>query len=80
MRYFINKSFLTEMRIVMFVIVKGGIINFKVFNDQKLWEMIRNLSGISRSGSTPENSLKKKTKFLKIVVYTYGLFNWFDEL
>ena len=43
MRYFINKSFLTEMRIVMFVIVKGGIINFKVFNDQKLWEMIRNL-------------------------------------
>ena len=37
-------------------------------------------SGILRSGSTPENSLKKKKKFLKIVVYTYGLFNWFDEL
>ena len=40
-RYFINKSFLTETRIVMFVIVKGGIIYFKVFNDQKPWEMVR---------------------------------------
>ena len=35
-RYFVNKSFLTEMRIVMFVIVKGGIIYFKIFNNQKL--------------------------------------------
>ena len=45
MRYFINKSFLTEMRIVMFVIVKGGIIYFKIFNDQKLWEMVRYFGG-----------------------------------
>ena len=29
-RYFIKNPFLTEMRIVMFVIVQGGIINFKV--------------------------------------------------
>ena len=29
-RYFIKNRFLTEMRIVMFVIVQGGIINFKV--------------------------------------------------
>ena len=35
-RYFVNKSFLTEMRIVMFVIVKGGIIYFMIFNNQKL--------------------------------------------
>ena len=40
-RYFINKSFLTEMRIVMCVIVNGVIIYFKIFNDQKLWEMVR---------------------------------------
>ena len=40
-RYFINKSFLAEMRIVMFVTVKGGIIYFKISNDQKLWEMVR---------------------------------------
>ena len=40
-RYFINESFLTEIRIVMFVIVRGGIIYFKIFNDQKLWEMVR---------------------------------------
>ena len=40
-KYFINKSFLTEMRMVMFVIVKEGIIYFKIFNYQKLWEMVR---------------------------------------
>ena len=40
-RYFINKSFLTKMRIVMCVIVNGVIIYFKIFNDQKLWEMVR---------------------------------------
>ena len=40
-RYFINKSLLTEMRIVMCVIVNGVIIYFKIFNDQKLWEMVR---------------------------------------
>ena len=42
-RYFMNKSFLTEMRIVMFVIVtvKCGIIYFKTFSDQKLWQMVR---------------------------------------
>lgn len=40
-RYFTNKSFLTEMRIVMFLIVRGDIIYFKIFSDQKLWEMVR---------------------------------------
>ena len=32
------------MRIVMFV-VKGGIIYFKIFNDQKLWEIVRYFGG-----------------------------------
>ena len=36
-RYFVNKSFLTEMRIVMFVIVKGAIIYLKLISP-----MIRN--------------------------------------
>ena len=40
-RYLVNKGFFTEMRIVMSVIDKGDIINFKIFNDQKPWEMVR---------------------------------------
>ena len=40
-RYFTNKSFLTEMRIVMFLIARGDIIYFKIFSHQKLWEMVR---------------------------------------
>ena len=41
-RYFVNKSFLSEIRIAMLVTpVKSGIIYFKIFNDNKLWEMVR---------------------------------------
>lgn len=41
-RHFYNEDCLIEMRIVMFVMIVGGVIYFEIFNDQKLRKMIPN--------------------------------------
>ena len=38
--YFLDKHLFTEMRVVLFEIVEGSVIYFKIFDYQKLREMI----------------------------------------